>query len=104
MRERVREPDQYARLDKEDHRVENDAAKVGAAGIDCRREDEIQRQMMQRDRCRAGDNRPIVAISNQACQRRKEVHVHVDLPGMSRELEDQHRHAGHQGDGKDQAG
>ncbi len=60
--------------------------------------------MMQRDRNHAGDDRPVIAISDQAGQRGEEVHVHVDLPGMPRELEGKHRYVAHQGDGKDQAG
>ena len=80
------EPDQHAGLDDENDGVKHDAAKIGAAGIDRRRKQEVQHQMMQRDRDRAGDDRPVVAIGDKARQRREEVHVHVDLPGMPRQL------------------
>ncbi|WGR95015.1 hypothetical protein MTX20_13340 [Bradyrhizobium sp. ISRA435] len=101
--ERVREPDQNTGLDQEDDGMENHTAKIGAAGIDGGRENEVQRQMMQRDCHSAGDDGPIVAIGDQARQGGEEVHVHVDLPGVAGELKDEHRHAGHQGDGDDHA-
>ncbi|WP_245311644.1 hypothetical protein [Bradyrhizobium pachyrhizi] len=101
---RVREPDQHAGLDQQDQGVENDATEIGAAGIDRGRQDEIQRQVVQGNRQSAGDDRPIVAIGDEARQRGEEVHVHVDLPAVARELVDQHRHAGHQGHSNDQAG
>ena len=104
MRELVGKPDQYAGLDDENDGMKNDAPKIGAAGINRCRKDEVQHQMMQRDRDRAGEDRPIVAIGDQTRQRREEVHVHVDLPGMPRQLEGKHRYAAHQGDGKDQTG
>ena len=80
--ELVRERDQNAGLDQQDHGMQHDAAEIGAAGIDRRRQQEVQRDMMQRDRNRRGDDRAVVAIGDRAGQRREEVHVHVDLPGM----------------------
>src|ERR1700682_4836625 len=104
MRKRVREPDQYAGLDKQGDGVKNSATKVESAGIDGRREKEVQDQMMQCDSCSAGDNRAKIAIGNQACQSNKEVHMHVGLPSMSPELKDKHRYVSHEGDCKNQAG
>ena len=84
--------------------MKHDAAEIGAAGIDRRRQQEIQHQMMQRDRDGAGEDRPVVAIGDQKCQRGEEVHMHVDLPGMSGKLIGEHRNAAHQRDRKDQTG
>jgi hypothetical protein len=84
MRELVGKPDQHAGLDAENDGMKDDAPKVAAAGINRCRKDEVQHQMMQCDRDRAGDDGPIIAIGDQTCQRCKEVHVDVDLPGMAR--------------------
>ena len=80
-RELVSKPDQDAGLDPENDGMKDDAPNVTAAGIDRRRKNEVQHQVMQDDRDRAGNDRPIVAIGDQTCQRGKEVHVEVDLPG-----------------------
>ena len=84
--------------------MKNDAAEIGAAGIDRRRKQEVQHQMMQRDRDRAGEDRAIVAIGEETRQRGKEIHMRIDLPGMAGELIGKHRNAAHQRDCKGQAG
>ncbi len=104
LRERLREPDQDAGLDEQDDGMKHDAAKVGATWVDCRRKDEVQQEMMQRDRDRAGKDRPIVAIGDEAGQCGEEVHVDVDLPGMALKLIGEDRDASHQRNRKDEAG
>ena len=97
-------PDQHAGFQDEDAGMQHHAAKVGAAREDRRRNDEIQRQMMQGDGNGSGEDRPDVAIGDEARQRREEVHVHVDLPGMARQLVGEHRNPAHQRDRDHQAG
>jgi hypothetical protein len=84
--------------------VKNDAAEIGAAGIDRCRKQEVQHQMMQRDRGRAGEDRAIVAIGGQTSQGGEEVHMRIGLPGMSGQLVGEHRSAAHQRDSEGQAG
>jgi hypothetical protein len=83
LRELVGERNHHGGLDQEDDRVKDDPAKIGAAGIDRRRKNEVQHEVMQRDRNRAGDDWPCVAICYQTGQRGEEIHMHVDLPGMA---------------------
>ena len=84
--------------------MKHHAAEIGATGIDGRRQQEIQRQMVQRHRDGAGEDRAIVAIGDQTRQRGEEVHMHIDLPGMSGKLIGEHRNAAHQRDSEGQAG
>jgi hypothetical protein len=58
LRELVGERNHHGGLDQEDDRVKDDPAKIGAAGIDRRRKNEVQHEVMQRDRNRAGDDWP----------------------------------------------
>ncbi|HEV2976448.1 MAG TPA: hypothetical protein VG425_02560, partial [Casimicrobiaceae bacterium] len=76
--------------------MQDHAPKVGASRIDRRRKDEIQHKVMQGNRNRAGDDRPVIAIGDHASQRCKKVHVRVDLPGVSGELEGKYRHLAQQ--------
>ena len=71
--------------------MKHHAAEIGATGIDGRRKQKIQRQMMQRDGDAAGEDRAIVAIGGQTSQRGEEVHMRIDLPGMSGKLIGEHR-------------
>ena len=57
LRQFERQPASDAGLHEQDDGVKNDAAEIGAAGIDGRRKQEVQHQMMQRDRDRAGEDR-----------------------------------------------
>ncbi len=47
-------PDQHAGFDDEDHGMQHDAAEIGSAREDRRRQDEVEREVMQRHRDRAG--------------------------------------------------
>ena len=84
-------PGQHAGFQDEDARMQHHAAKVGTAREDRRWNDEIQRQMMQRDGNGSGEDRPDVAIGDETRQRCEEVHVHVDLPGMACQFVGEHR-------------
>jgi hypothetical protein len=72
--------------------MHDDAAEIRAAGVDRRWEQEIQHEMMHRDRDRAGEDRTSVAINHEAGEGREEIHMHVDLPGMARHREHRQRH------------
>ena len=83
--------------------MQHHAPEIAAAREDRRRQQEIQDQMVERDRDGADHDRPIVAIGHQQRQRREEIHMYVDLPGVTGELIGKHRHAAHQRNRKGQA-
>jgi hypothetical protein len=99
----VGDKDQHAGFQSEDAGMKPDPAQIRAARKNRRRNHEIQYQMMQDDGDGAGQDRPVVAIEREARQRREEVHMNVDLPGLSGQLVGKHAHAAHQRDGNQQS-
>jgi hypothetical protein len=99
LRKLVREPDQDGGFKNQDHCVDDNAAEIAPTGIYRGRVEEIQREVMQRDRAGADENRPKITVGSQTGKRGEEIHVHVDLPRMPRHLIDEQRNTAHQCDG-----
>ncbi len=75
------------------------AEEIAAIGEDGRRQDEVERQVMHRHGGGGDQDRPPVAERRQHGERREEVHMHVDLPGMAVQRRDQGRDRQHHGGG-----
>ena len=87
----IADADQHRGFDHDDHGMNHDPEEVAAARIDRVREQKIQTQMMDGNQAgRSHQDRPF-AKSRQHRQNREIVEVHLDLPRMPAEQEDEDR-------------
>ena len=81
-----------------DDRVKECSAKVRPAGINHGRQSEIQRQVMHRHKPRRHDQGHDAVQEGQGGHDSKEIHVHIDLPGMPGEGPDKDRRLANEGE------
>jgi hypothetical protein len=89
--DRPADEDQHGGLDDDHHRVHRNPLQVARAGIDRVRQDEIERQVMQRDEPGGNDEDAPVAKPRKHGEHGEVVEVHLHLPGMPGEGEHEER-------------
>jgi hypothetical protein len=78
------QPDQRARFQHDDKRMQHHTDEIGSVGKDHHRHDEIEGQMMHGHNGGKGDQRPPVDPTGKNREGREEIHVPVDLEGVGR--------------------
>ncbi|MFL5181576.1 MAG: hypothetical protein ACJ8CQ_13745 [Microvirga sp.] len=89
--DRPADEDQHGGLDDDDDRMHRDPLQVARAGIDRVRQDEIERQVVQRHEPGGNDEDAPVAEARQHGEHGEIVEVHLHLPGVAGEGEHEER-------------